>query len=61
MQRTSGVLQSLWLFHMWIGKLCIIPDGSLGSLQPPLIDPQNQAEDYGTCARACGIQPANMK
>ena len=25
---------------------------------PPLIDPQNQAEDYGTFARACGIQPA---
>ena len=25
---------------------------------PPLIDPRNQAEDYGTFARACGIQPA---
>ena len=25
---------------------------------PPLTDPQNQAEDYGTFARACGIQPA---
>ena len=23
-------------FHMWIGKLCIIPVGSLGSLQHPL-------------------------
>ena len=25
---------------------------------PPLTDPSNQAEDYGTFARACGIQPA---
>ena len=25
---------------------------------PPLTDPSNQAEDYGTFSRACGIQPA---
>ena len=25
---------------------------------PPLTDPSNQAEDYGTFARACAIQPA---
>ena len=24
---------------------------------PPVLDPENQAEDFGTCARACGIQP----
>ncbi len=24
---------------------------------PPVLDPENQAEDFGTYARACGIQP----
>ena len=30
--------------------------GSYGS--PPSVDPQNQAEDFGAFARACGIKPA---
>ena len=50
MQRTSGILdQKAMNYTRWIiGKFA----------SPPLTDPQSQAEDYGTFARACGIQPA---
>ena len=26
---------------------------------PPILDPANQAEDFGSFARACGLKPAN--
>ena len=59
MQRASGVLAELVAFSHVDKKAMTYTRWLIGKFAtPPLTDPQNQAEDYGTFARACGIQPA---
>ena len=58
MRRTIGALLSWFLLQRLTMRHCRWLVGSYGS--PPSVDPQNQAEDFGAFARACGIKPAEI-